>query len=538
MSDKNDMSRRDALKKISAAVGSTLIAPSLWAQSSQQSPASSTSAAPSIAGGGGGKGKPNILFINVEGVPLSVLSCYGSRLIETPHIDRIAKEGMRFENAFCTNPLCAPSRATLLTGKYDHLNGEIINPPYALGGSEPRPTGAQPPSHFDMSQETFPKIMQRHGYQTATLGKWHLRGNPADAGFDSYVIKRGAGTGYYNPKVYLQNPSFGSKVMDHATYSGYSTDNFADFTIQRMKQFKQPFLVMFQPFADHRPFTPPHRFAHLYDNVRIPEPSTFWDDYSMRTSVERDARMRIEDMPDFNPPKDLTGRQRKQWNYQQLLAHFLGTTRALDENVGRILDYLDKSGLADNTIVVFTGDHGFFLGEHGWFDKRFMNEQSIRVPWMIRWPDQVEPGSTTKDWTINIDNAPTTLDLAGLPVPSDMQGKSVVPVAKGHTPSDWARTLYCHYYEFAPPHWVSPYYGVRTDRYTLINYYRENEWELFDREKDPDQMENLFEWAGYKIHPGYGDTAKHLVAKLKEMRHKYKDNTGWPVKLWPTSSYD
>jgi arylsulfatase A-like enzyme len=167
-----------------------------------------------------------------------------------------------------------------------------------------------------------------------------------------------------------------------------------------------------------------------------------------------------------------------------------------------------------------------------------MYEEAIRVPWMIRWPGQVKAGSITKDWTINIDNAPTALDLAGLPIPSDMQGKSLKPVVKGNTPSDWHRTLYCHYYEFDPPEWIFPYYGVRTERYKLINYYRENEWELFDLEKDPDEMENLFAWAGYKVHKGYGQATKQLVAQLKDLRHKYKDNTGIPVKLWPTSRYD
>jgi arylsulfatase A-like enzyme len=528
MAIKHNISRRDALKTIGAALGSTLVTPSLWAKPHTALPASPISASRG-AGVGQRTGKPNILWITAEGVPLSVLSCYGSRLIETPNIDRIAKEGMRFQNAFCTNALCAPSRSTLLTGKYSHLTGMIGN--Y-------HSTGAQPPTHFDTSQETFPRIMRRHGYQTGLMGKWHLGGNPAKAGFDLFVIKRGAGGPYYNPKGYLQNPSLGSDMIEEKTYPGYTTDNFTDFTIQGMKQFKEPFLMMFQPFNDHRPFAPPHRFAHLYDHVRIPEPSTFWDDYSMRTAAARYARMRIEDMPDFNPSKELTGRQRKQWNYQQFMGHFLGALRALDENVGRLLQYLDESGLAERTIVVFTSDHGFFLGEHGWFDKRLMYEEAIRVPWMIRWPGQVKAGSQTKAWTINIDNAPTALDLADLPIPPEMQGKSIVPLLNGHTPSDWHRTLYYHYYEFSSNHWVLPNYGIRTDRYKLISYYRENEWELFDLDKDPDEMENLFAWAGYKIHEGYGSVVEDLVAQLKALRHTYKDNTGWPVKLWPTSSYD
>ena len=206
--------------------------------------------------------------------------------------------------------------------------------------------------------------------------------------------------------------------------------------------------------------------------------------------------------------------------------------------MGRLLDYLDKSGLAENTIVVYTADHGFFLGDHGWFDKRFMYEQAIRVPWMIRYPGHVQPGSVSQDWVVNIDNAPTALDLAGLPVPAEMQGRSIAPLLKGSAPSDWQTSFYYHYYEFAPPHWVMPHYGIRTQRYKLISYYTVNEWELFDLEKDPDEMENLFEWSGYKVHPAYQSIAENLVAELESLRAKYKDTTGSPVKLWPASSYD
>ena len=248
--------------------------------------------------------------------------------------------------------------------------------------------------------------------------------------------------------------------------------------------------------------------------------------------------MRIENMPDFNPPKSLTDRQRKQWNYQKFMSNFLATLRSQDENVGRLLDFLDKNGLADNTIVVYTTDHGFFLGDHGWFDKRFMYEQALRVPWMIRYPGHVKPGSVSKEWVVSIDNAPTALDLVGLPVPANMQGKSLVPILKGQAPSDWRTSMYYHYYEFAPPHWVLPHYGIRTERYKLISYYTVNEWELFDLEKDPAEMENLFEWSGYKVNPAYEPVVNDLVGKLKQLRKQYKDATGKPVKLWPASSYD
>ncbi|MEO6829996.1 MAG: sulfatase [Acidobacteriaceae bacterium] len=526
--ESDGISRREALKTLGgAALGSALLPATLSAQTGA-SPASHPAVRTSRKTR---SDKPNILWITGEGVPLNALSCYGSKLIHTPNIDRLASEGMRFENSFVTNALCAPSRATLLTGKYDHLNGMTSNPNF-ISPELPQPT-------FDASQETLPKILKRQGYQTAMVGKWHLPANPGECGFDSFIFKRGAGGPYYDPNGYLRNTSLGSNVIHEASYPGYITDNITNFAIDGMKQFKDgPFLMMLQFFNDHRPFDPPHKYAHTYDNVHIPAPATFWDDYSHRAAPAREARMRVATMPDFHPSKDLTYRQRQQWNYQQFMAHFLATMQAQDDNMGRLLDYLDNSGLADNTIVIYTADHGFFLGDHGWFDKRFMYEQAIRVPWMIRYPGHVKPGSVSKDWVVNIDNAPTALDLAGLPVPDDMQGKSIRPLLQGSTPPDWQKSYYYHYYEFATPHWVMPHYGVRTERYKLISYYTINEWELFDLEKDPDEMENLFEWGGYKVHPAYESVAKDLVGQLKQLREKYKDTTGNLVRLWPTSSYD
>lgn len=520
---KSTISRREAIRAIGgAAIGSTLLT---QADSSQ---ASSLYATVKKAAQQSGR-QPNIVWITGEGVPLSVLSCYGSRLMKTPNIDRIAKEGMKFENSFITNALCAPSRATLLTGKYNHLNGMVSNPPETTEG-ETSP-------HFDASQETFPKLLRGIGYQTGTVGKWHLPANPGEAGFDYFVYKNGAGGPYYDPN-YLQNPSLGSTVVEEKIYPGYETDTVTDLAIKGIQQFKKPFLMMVQYFNAHRPFDPPHEYEHLYDQARIPEPGTFWDDYSKRSSAAKEARMRIENMPDFHPSKELTARQRKQWNYQQFMERFLGTMRAQDDNIGRLLDFLDKSGLADNTIVVYTSDHGFFMGDHGWFDKRFMYEQAIRVPWIIRYPGMVKAGSVSSQWVVNIDNAPTILDIVGHRIPEDMQGKSLVPILKGQSPPDWRTSLYYHYYEFAPNHWVLPHYGIRTDRYKLISYYTVNEWELFDLKKDPDEMENLFEWDGYKVHPAYEQITNDLVTQLKLLREQYRDTTGKPVKLWPTSSYD
>jgi arylsulfatase A-like enzyme len=482
------------------------------------------------------KRKPNILWITTEGLPLKVLSCYGGTLIQTPNIDRIAKEGMLFQNSFCTNGLCAPSRATLLTGKYSHLNGMLANPGNVTGVQD---------NYFDAKQETFARILQQNGYKTGIVGKWHLKdkdgkaSNPGEAGFDYFVFKNGAGGPYYNPKGFFQNPSLGSKVIEAKSFDGYITDNITNLAIKGIEEMKDgPFMMAVQFFNDHRPFDPPHKYEHIYDSIRFPEPATFWDDYETRSSAAQQAHQRIEDMPDFHPSKDLTPRQRKEWNYQQLMRHFLATLKAQDDNIGRLLDYLDKSGLAKNTIVVFTGDHGFFLGEHGWFDKRFMYEEALRVPWLIRYPNVIKPGTVTDAWVVNIDNAPTILDMAGVKIPADMQGRSLLPIFKGQVPHNWPKSMYYHYYEFGPPHWPMPCYGIRTEKYKLIYYYTINQWELFDLQKDPDEMDNLFLKGGMEIKPGYKEVFKELLPELIRFRKYYKDNTGDPVRVWERNDYN
>jgi arylsulfatase A-like enzyme len=527
----NPVSRKDALKTLGGlALGLPL------ASSVIRNAAATENSFPVVIKGRRAD-KPNILWITAEGVPLSVLSCYGGRLMKTPHIDRIAREGMLFRNSFCTNALCAPSRATLLTGKYNHLCGMETNPMAADNGNAK--------GFFNPSQETFPKIMKRNGYKTGLVGKWHLASdhgkaaNPGEAGFDYFVFKRGAGGPYYKEEGYLQNPSLGSTEIGKKQYSGYITDNFTDLAIEGIKQLREPFCMAVQYFNDHRPFQPPHPYEHIYDELRFPEPGTFWDDYQFRSAAAREAHMRIaDDLKDFNSPKDYTKRQLQQWNYQQLMRRFLGTLKAQDDNIGRLLHYLDQSGLADNTIVVFTSDHGFFLGDHGWFDKRFMYEQALRVPWLIRYPGVVKPGTQTDSWVLSIDNAPTALDLAGLSIPGDMQGRSVLPVLQGKTPSDWRKSMYYHYYEFGTPHWVLPNYGIRTERYKLIHYYSINEWELFDLQKDPDEMESLMRMEGMGVGAGYEDIAADLVSQLTALREQYKDDTGKPVKFWPRKTYN
>lgn len=529
MSEPTSVSRRELLKTLSAIAGACMLGPLGEEASAQAStaraavPASAVATATAVPGSGD---KPNILWINAEGIPISMLSCYGSLLMQTPNIDRIAKEGMLFRNAFCTNALCAPSRGTLLTGKYAHLHGMTGN-----GHDKDSDDQASPANlRYDPAQESFVRIMRQHGYQTGHAGKWHVTGSPGDAGFDAFMYKYGAGTHYYEPH-WLVNGAAGSHAVERKIIEGYETDITADFTIDFMKQAKAPFLMMFQSFNDHRPFEPPHKYEHLYDHQRIQEPGTFWDDYSMRASAARMAQMRIAEMPDFQAPKELTERQRKQWNYQQFMVRFMGALRSFDDNVGRVLDYLDQSGLAKNTIVVFTSDHGFFMGDHGWFDKRMMMEQAIRVPWMIRWPGRIKAGSETDAWTVNTDNAPTALDMAGLPIPADMQGKSLLPLFAGHTPPDWQRAFYYHYYEYPGPHWVQPHYGIRTERYKLINFYQQNEWELFDLQLDPDEMENLLDPESYALHASYLPVAKQLAGQLQALRSQYKDATGAPVRF-------
>jgi len=526
------ISRREAMKNLGGvALGSALFSQPGLAQA-QSSPA--PKAQPTAQKRHSSSQRPNILWITGEGVPTAALSCYGSQLIKTPNIDRLAHEGMRFENSFTTNALCAPSRATLLTGKYSHMNGMTTNPEDTIG--------QYTPAHFDATQQTFPKLVKEMGYQTGTVGKWHLPANPGEAGFDYFVFKKGAGGPYYDPNGYLQNPRLGSTEIEHASYPGYETDTVTDLAIKGIQKFKEtsdePFMMMVQFFNDHRPFDPPHKYEHLYDNVRIPEPGTFWDDYSHRAAAAQEARMRIEDMPDYDPPKDLTDRQRKQWNYQQFMSRFLGALHSQDDNIGRLLNFLDESGVAENTVVVYTSDHGFFLGDHGWFDKRFMYEQALRVPLMVRYPGVVKAGSVQKECAVNIDNAPTVLDIAGHAIPAEMQGKSLLPILKGNIPTDWRTSLYYHYYEFASNHWVFPHYGIRTEQYKLIYYYTVNEWELFDLKKDPDEMDNLFEWSGYKVHPAYEKITNNLVAQLQQLRDMYQDKGGGTMKLWPTASYD
>ena len=454
--------------------------------------------------GGRGKGgkRPNIIFIMSDDHAAHALSCYGSRINKTPHLDRLAREGMRFDRCYATNSLCGPSRATILTGKYNHLNGLLDNRVI-----------------FDNRQVVFPMILRAHGYQTAMIGKWHLKCEPK--GFDYWNVLPGQGR-YHDPILI--------EMGERKVVKGYVTDLLTDFAIDflgKKRDPDKPFLLMLHHKAPHRNWQPDKKHAHLYDDVEIPTPETFDDDHSHRASPARTCDMSIlhtltrhDVKGDF--PKGLTPHQLKVWKYERFIKDYLRCIASVDENVGRLLDYLDRTGLAENTMVVYTSDQGFFLGDHGWFDKRFFYEESDRMPFLVRFPGRVKAGSVNRDLVSNVDFAPTFLDLAGAPIPKDMQGRSFKPILFGATPADWRKSFYYHYYEFPAEHKVRRHYGVRTDRYKLIYYYKIDEWELFDLDRDPHELRSVYD------DPAYADVRKKLQAELKRLRRELKDRTGDP----------
>lgn len=455
--------------------------------------------------------KPNVLFIMSDDHAAHAMSCYGSRINETPNIDRIANEGIRFDNCFCTNSICSPSRAAILTGKYNHLNGvKSID------------------DHFDGKQMTYPKLMQEDGYQTAIVGKWHLgHGGDADpTGFDYWTVVPGQGD-YHNP-VFIEMDG------ERRQYPGYVTDITTDFCIDWLdhRDKDRPFMLMCHHKAPHRPWEPAAKYANLYEDMDIPEPETFYDDYATRAQAAVDAKMRIDrDMNDEVdlkglPPAGLTPIEEKKWKYQRYIKDYLRCVASIDESVGRLLDYLDQEGLAEDTIVVYTSDQGFFLGDHGWYDKRFMYEESLRMPFVVRYPRAIQPGAVTNAMTLNIDFPSTFLDYAGIDIPEEMQGRSLRPIFAGETPEDWRSSMYYRYWmhldEF---HNVYSHYGIRTQRYKLIYYYAEAlgtsgsvdeqrlpEWELFDLEKDPYELNNVY------ADPAYADKILTLKNEMRSLQ--------------------
>lgn len=442
---------------------------------------------------------PNIIYIMTDDHACHAISAYGSKINQTPNIDRLAKQGILFKNCFCTNALCGPSRATLLTGKYSHMNGYTANE-----------------AKFNGEQQTFPKLLQKAGYQTAMIGKWHLGSTPTGFDFWSYM----PGQGRY------VDPEFIDMDGQKRVVKGYITDIITDKVISYLdtRDKTRPFCVLYHHKAPHREWTPDGKHANMYENVNLPEPPTFNDDYANRASPAAHADMTIAktltktDLKQ-NPPEGLSPQQLKQWKYQRYIKDYCRVIASVDDNIGRLLDYLDKNGLAENTIVVYTTDNGFFLGDHGWFDKRFMYEESLHVPFIVRYPDHIKPGSVTHALALNVDFAPTFLDYAGVPIPPDMQGRSLRPVFEKVSPADWRKSIYYRYYEYPGPHKVRPHYGVRTDRYKLIFYNTINEWELFDLQEDPHELKSVY------ADPAYADVRKQLESELQRLRAELKDTT-------------
>ena len=484
--------------------------------------------------------RPNILFVFSDDHAVNAISAYGGRLAKTaptPNIDRLAREGAVFRNSFCANSICGPSRATILTGKHSHLNGFMRNG-----------------NNFDASQWTVAKALQAGGYTTAVIGKWHLKSNPV--GFDHWEVLPGQGS-YYNPD-FIQSDG------KRQRFTGYATDITTDKAIAWLdsRDRNKPFFLMCQHKAPHRTFSPALRHLGAFDDVKIPEPESLFDDYANRSGllaenemeIDRhfdwayDAKVRKDERGDVTlPPPDrygtpeyrrMTPEQRKQWDayfgprnkqfladfeagklserdvvrwkYRRYMRNYLSTVKAVDESLGRLLKYLDEEGLADSTVVIYSSDQGFFLGEHGWYDKRWMFEESFRMPFLIRWPGVIAPGSEPEELIQNIDYAPTFLDIAGLQTPEDVQGRSLTPLLRGEE-ADWRESLYYAYYELGE-HAVPQHFGVRTDRFKLIYFPRTKEWNLFDLNVDPNEMTSVHE------EESYADTRQMLVDEYHRLR--------------------
>jgi arylsulfatase A-like enzyme len=474
---------------------------------------------------GGGK-RPNILFIMSDDHAAQAISCYGGRINNTPNIDRIAREGLRFDNCFCTNSICTPSRAVILTGKYSHNNGVLTLDDV-----------------FDGSQQTFPKLLQQAGYYTGVVGKWHLKTEPT--GFDYYNVLPGQGD-YFNPRLKEKGKEWKNGERGGEIFDGYVTDVITDLALDFLK--KRPkeksFCLLYQHKAPHDMWEYDEKHAHLYEDVDIPEPDNLFDDYENRGEAIKRCRQKLTmDEAIFLHPTqgdqfddvrekigDLPPDEQKRKAYQYFIKAFLRCVASIDDNVGRVLDYLDQSGLAENTIVVYTADQGFFLGEHGLFDKRFMYEESLRMPLVVRYPREIKPGSVSDDIALNVDFAETFLDYAGVRIPGDMQGRSLRPLLGGNTPEDWRTSMYYRYWMNRPHFDVAAHYGVRTKRHKLIFYYglglnasgaldkpAPPEWELFDLVKDPKEMNNVYN------DPAYAEVVKELKAELLRLKRELGD---------------
>ncbi len=493
--------------------------------------------------------KPNILFIMSDDHAYQAISKYSDHLIRTPNIDRIADEGILFTNACVTNSICAPSRAVILTGKHNHINGKIDN--------------IWP---FDTTQITFPQIFQNEGYQTAMYGKLHFGNNPK--GVDDFMILPGQGN-YINPRFVTPEGD--------TTITGYVTDIITDLTLdwlENKRDTEKPFMLMYLHKAPHRPWWPrPDKFKE-FSTKTFPEPASLFDDYANRGTAAKTAEMNLlyhmmyshdskirpetleemggvqpevseyrnsyygpygraneEQKAQYEPVLDsinnffkanwpsMTDEEKMRWKFQRYMQDYLACISSVDDNIGRVLDYLDESGLTDNTMVIYTSDQGFYLGEHGWFDKRFIYDESFKTPLLIRWPNVITAGTTEEQMVQNLDFAQTFLEAAGIVPPDDMQGESLMPLLNGEK-DKWTRdAVYYHYYEYPSVHMVKRHYGVVTTDYKLAHFYYDvDEWELFDRKADPGEMKNVYG------DPAYQDVIGDLRQKLAALRTQYGDS--------------
>jgi len=488
--------------------------------------------------------RPNIVFIFTDDHAPHAIGAYDGiykSINPTPNIDKLARQGMLFQNSFCTNSICGPSRAVIQTGKHSHLNGFMQNG-----------------NRFDGSQQTFPKLLQKSGYQTAMIGKWHLGTDPQ--GFDYWDVLPGQGM-YYNP--FMLSKEGRRKVP------GYCTDIVTELALDWLKEnskSEKPFMLMCQHKAPHRTWMPALRHLNLYDGIDVPTPSTLFDKFEDNASPARHQELEIDrhmnlvydlfvdpyegwdpeegkslDRSGFRNLKTMTPQQRKawdaaygpkndaflkakltgkelvKWKYQRYIKNYLRCVKGVDESVGKILKYLDDAGLSENTIVIYSSDQGFYLGDHGWYDKRWMYEESLKMPLIVKWPGVTKPGSVNKNLVQNLDYAETFLDIAKTKIPDDMQGASMVPLLKGKTPTDWRKSIYYHYYEFPSVHMVAKQYGIRSERYKLIRFYQFDEWEFYDLEKDPKELKNQYN------NPEYQSEIARMKKELSSLRAGYGD---------------
>ena len=484
----------------------------------------------------------NIVYIMTDDHTAQMMSCYDTRNIETPNLDRIARDGVRFTNSFVANSLSGPSRACMLTGKHSCANKFYDNTTCV----------------FDSAQQTFPKLLRKAGYQTAVVGKWHLESLPS--GFDYWEVVPGQGE-YYNPDFITQD-------NDTIRKEGYITNIITDDAIDWMENKRdkeKPFCLLIHHKAIHRNWMADTCNLRLYEDKVFPLPDNFYDNYEGRLAAAvqemsidkdmdliydlkmlkegKDSRLKAlyesfvgrmnpaqrKAWDDFYNPiiddfyrQNLKGKELAEWKFQRYMRDYAKVVKSLDDNVGRVLDYLEQKGLLDNTLVVYTSDQGFYMGEHGWFDKRFMYEESMRTPLIMHLPADFKTRGDIPQLVQNIDYAPTFLELAGAPVPDDIQGVSLLPLLKGEKPADWRKELYYHFYEFPAEHMVKRHYGIRTERYKLIHFYNDiDAWELYDIQNDPTEMNNLYGKSEY-------DT---VVANLKDAMFRLQEQYDDPVRF-------